>query len=114
MSKKYVRGVATLVFGTALVALASTPAAAQCGDVPAQFEDIAALLTRVQELGVALGLLIAVVMFIWVGISWMRGTPDSQQRAKRRFWNVSIGVVIILMASGFVEFVKSVLGCGGF
>ncbi len=83
-----------------------------CGDVPQQFQSIAELLTRIQQLGVALGLLIAALMYVWAGILWMRGTPDSQQRARRIFMNTTIGLVLILIAGGLVSFIKTVL-CGG-
>lgn len=101
----------------AFVGFFSGQAAAQsaqnaCGDVPSQFQAIADLLTRIQQLGVALGLLIAALMYVWAGILWMRGTPDSQQRARRIFMNTSIGLVLILIAGGLVEFIKTVL-CGG-
>lgn len=95
------------------VAVAQTNETSECGDVPPQFQQISELLTRLQQLGVALGLLLGALMYIWAGISWMRGTPDAQQRAKRVFWNTSIGIVIVLMSGGLIEFVKSVLGCGG-
>lgn len=94
------------------------PAAAQstsdsCGDVPLQFQQIAELLTRIQQLGVALGLLFAVFMYIICGIYYMRGTPEAQERARRIFINTTIGLVIILMAGGFVEFVNGILCPGG-
>lgn len=83
-----------------------------CGDMPEQFQELAELLTRVQQLGVALALLIASIMLIYGGILWMRGTPDSQQKARKIIFNTLVGLVIVLMAGGLVEFVKSVL-CGG-
>lgn len=101
-----------------VIALVFVPgqAAAQtdqtCGDVPVQFQQLAELLTHIQQLGVALGLSIAAVMYVWAGILWMRGTPDSQQRARRIFFNTSVGLVLILIAGGLVKFVTSVL-CGG-
>jgi len=106
------------ISGLFLIGVLSRPAAAQseesgCEEVPAQFEAIAELLTRIEQLGVALGLSLAAVMYIWAGINWMRGTADGQQHAKRVFRDTSIGLVIILLASGLVEFLKSVLGCGG-
>jgi len=109
----------SILVASLLITLLSTPVAAQnrgtesCADMPPQFEQISELLTRLQQLGVAFGLLLGVLMYIWAGINWMRGTPDAQQRAKRVFWNTSVGIVIVLMSGGLIEFVKSVLGCGG-
>jgi type IV secretory pathway VirB2 component (pilin) len=80
--------------------------------MPSQFQEIVDLLTRVQQLGIALALLIATIMLIYGGILWMRGTPDSQQKARRIIFNTFVGLIIVLMASGLVEFVKDVL-CGG-
>jgi type IV secretory pathway VirB2 component (pilin) len=108
-----------LVAGTGVTALFTSPAAAQtegsessCGSMPAQFQDIAELLTRIQELGIALALLIASIMLIYGGVMWMRGTPDSQQKARSIIFNTIIGLVIVLTAGGLVEFVQGVL-CGG-
>jgi len=42
----------------------------------------------------------------------MRGTPDAQQKARKIIFNTLVGLVIVLMAGGLVEFVKSIL-CGG-
>lgn len=83
-----------------------------CGTVPDQFQAIATLLTRVQQLGIALALLIASVMLVYGGILWMRGTPEAQQKARRIIWNTLVGLTIVLMAGGLVEFMKGVL-CGG-
>lgn len=83
-----------------------------CGNVPPQFQEIVDLLTRIQQLGVALGLLLASIFLIYAGLLWMRGSPDAQQKARNVFVNTFIGLVIILMAGGLVEFVQSVL-CGG-
>jgi len=115
-----VRGIArrVLVGASGVLTLYSTPAAAQsgetsCGSMPPQFEEIATLLTRIQELGVALALLIASIMLVYGGILWMRGTPDSQQKARRIIFNTIVGLVIVLMAGGLVGFVTSVLCPGG-
>jgi heme A synthase len=81
--------------------------------MPEQFREISILLTRIQSLGVALALLIASAMLIYGGILWMRGTPDSQQKARRIIFNTIIGLVIVLMAGGLVEFVKDALCSGG-
>jgi len=83
-----------------------------CADMPEQFQDLAELLTRVQQLGIALALLIASIMLVYGGILWMRGTPDSQQKARGIIFNTLVGLVIVLLASGLVEFVKSIM-CGG-
>jgi type IV secretory pathway VirB2 component (pilin) len=80
--------------------------------MPEQFREIATLLTRVQQLGIALALLIASIMIVCGGILWMRGTPDSQQKARRIIFNSLVGLVIVLMAGGLVEFVTNIL-CGG-
>lgn len=85
----------------------------QCGQMPSQFQNLAELLTRIQELGVALGLLIAAVMLVYGGILWMRGTPDSQQKARRIIFNTIVGLTIVLMAGGLVEFVNGILCSGG-
>ncbi len=90
----------------------TTQAETSCGTMPEQFQQLAELLTRIQQLGVALALLIAAIMLIYGGILWMRGTPDSQQKARKIIFNTLVGLVIVLMAGGLVEFVKSVL-CGG-
>jgi len=100
----------SLFTGRALAQTNSTEV--PCGSMPPQFQEIATLLTRVQQLGVALALLIASVMLIYGGILWMRGTPDAQQKARRIIFDTIIGLVIVLIAGGLVEFVKSVL-CGG-
>jgi len=111
-----VRGIArrVLVGASGVATLFSAPVAAQsgetsCGSMPTQFQDIAELLTRIQELGIALALLIASIMLIYGGVLWMRGTPDSQQKARRIIFNTFVGLVIVLTAGGLVEFVKGTL-----
>lgn len=106
-----------LVIWTGFHTLFTGPAAAQssepsCGDMPEQFQELAELLTRVQQLGIAVALLIASIMLVYGGILWMRGTPDAQQKARKIIFNTIVGLVIVLMAGGLVEFVESVL-CGG-
>jgi len=108
-------------FSVALVlSLGVSPASAQsdpardssCGDVPEQFQQLSELLTQIQQFGVALAVLIASVMLVYAGILYMRGTPDSQQKARTIIMNTMIGLVIVLIAGGLVEFVNSIL-CGG-
>jgi len=101
----------SIVTGTT-AAQSETPETS-CGSMPAQFQDIATLLTRIQELGIALALLIASIMLIYGGILWMRGTPDSQQKARSIIFNTIVGLVIVLIAGGLVEFVSNVLCSGG-
>lgn len=108
-------GVTTVVLS---VVFLSGRAAAQsdeavCGDVPLQFQQIAELLTRIQQLGVTLGLLFATLMYIISGIYYVRGTPEAQEKARRIFINTTIGLVIILMAGGIVEFINGILCPGG-
>jgi hypothetical protein len=109
------RCIAILVALAAIAILpqrAAAQSSATCADMPSQFQEIVDLLTRVQQLGIALALLIATIMLIYGGTLWMRGTPDSQQKARRIIFNTFVGLLIVLMASGLVEFVKDVL-CGG-
>ena len=99
------------------ISLVTGKAAAQsggtsCGSMPEQFREIATLLTQIQQLGIALALLIASTMIVYGGILWMRGTPDSQQKARHIIFNSLVGLVIVLMAGGLVEFVTNIL-CGG-
>lgn len=121
MKRKLSRRVATLS-ATAVASITSIPGEAvaqsggsdvSCPGMPEQFQSIAELLTRVQELGIALGLLVASIMIVYGGILWMRGTPDSQQKARQIVFNSLVGLIIILISGGLVEFVKSILGCGG-
>lgn len=98
--------------------LFSEPVAAQTGstgcsaNVPEAFVQLAELLTRLQQLGVAVGLALAALGYIIAGILYIVGGVDRKQRAKTFFVNTSIGLVIILLSGGFVEFIKQVL-CGG-
>lgn len=101
-----------------VVLLGSGPASAATGNtgcngnVPSAFIQLAELLTRLQQLGVAIGLSLAALGYIIAGILYIIGGVDRKQRAKTFFVNTSIGLVIILLSGGFVEFIKQVL-CGG-
>lgn len=86
----------------------------QCGgDVPSAFTDLMQLLTRLQQLGIALGLSIAVLGYITAGIFYMLPGVENTQRAKKVFVGTTVGVVIILMSQGFIQFIQDVLCTGG-
>lgn len=101
-----------------LLSFLATPAAAQsdqnpCPVVPSEFIDLEKLLTNIQQLGVALGLVIASLGYTAAGLLWMRMTAEAQRLAKEVFKNTSIGLVLVLISTGLVEYIKDILGCGG-
>ena len=106
---------------TLLLILYTEPVAAQSGSggscpstVPGPLSELADLLHLIQRLGVSLALLIAVVMLIYAGIQYMRGDPDSVQKARSTIRQVVIGLTIVLLAGGIVEVVRDTLcGTGG-
>ena len=101
-----------------LILTAAGPAAAQesttdsCGDLPAQLQAIQDFLTQVQEIGMAIAFSLAAVLLVYSGLLWMSGRPEKQEKARDIFVNVFVGLLIVVLAGGLVEWVKMTL-CGG-
>jgi hypothetical protein len=57
---------------------------------------------------------IAVLMYIWAGIKYMtsRGNPDGIKKAHDIMLYTTIGLVILLIGSGFVTLIQSILELG--
>jgi microcystin degradation protein MlrC len=101
-----------------LLVFAASPVAAQsgepdpCGSLPEQLQAIQDFLTQVQQVGMAIGFSLAAVLLVYSGLLWMSGRPEKQEKARKIFVNVFVGLLIIVLASGLVEWVKMTL-CSG-
>lgn len=96
--------------------LLAQPAAAQeveeCGGQISAFENLFQLLTELERLGIALGLSIAVLGYISAGVCWQIPGQEWTMRGKRIFASTTVGLAIVLMSGGFIQFIQDVL-CGG-
>lgn len=112
------RGAITLASLLLGLTLFVAPAAAQSGVCPEgadpapAIQRVVALLERLQELGVAIGLAAAALGYLYAGFLLMKGTPQAVERAKHVAAHVTVGLAIILVSGGLVEVIKRPL-CGG-
>lgn len=60
---------------------------------------------EIQQLGVAVGLRLAVVVYVVAGLAWMRGTIAAQEWARRLTIDATVGLLFILLSSSLVMFV---------
>lgn len=83
-----------------------------CGHLPPQLQAIERFLVQVQEIGMALAFLLASVLLVYTGLLWMSGDPAKQEKARKIFVNVFVGLLLVVLAGGLIEWVKITL-CGG-
>lgn len=75
-------------------------------------ESLVRLLNQLQAYGVTLAIPAAGFGFTVSGLLWLTGIPEYQRLARRVFFNVTGGLVIVLLADAFVEMIRAPL-CGG-
>jgi hypothetical protein len=61
-----------------------------------------------------IAIVIAGVMYVWAGVQLLtsQGKPEKVTSAKKLLWYTTIGLVIILIGSGFIDLIKSILEAG--
>lgn len=94
--------------------MAAGPAAAaeKCPSPPKPIQDLEKLLTELQRVVLGLGVLAAGLMYAVSGGMYILGGRQRQDQARAYFVQTSLGLIIVLMSSGFVQFVKDIIGCG--
>lgn len=105
----YVLGM-VFCFGSGVYAQPDTP---QDPPTPVTaWEDIISLINYIRNLVYFIGGSIALIMFIWAGVTFMtaEGDPDKLKAARQRLIYGVIGVIIILMAGGIFTLLESFLG----
>ena len=72
------------------------------------------LIDKVSANLIQIAIPIAVLMYIWAGITFMTSqwNPDGISKAKKIMLYTTIGFVIILIGRGFVDLIGSFLGLG--
>lgn len=107
------------ITATSTILITSAPAAAaessspSCGNLPEQIQAIQRFLTQVEQIGMAIAFSLAAVMLVYTGLLWMSGQPEKQEKARRIFVNVFIGLLIVVLAGGLVSWTKTILCAGG-
>lgn len=78
---------------------------------PLGVKDIGGVIDLVTENLLTIAIPIAVLMYIWAGIQFTisQGNPAGITKAKNIMLYTSIGLAIILIGSGFVDLIKSIL-----
>lgn len=79
-----------------------------CEEAPEVFRELVTLLTELQNVGTALAAAVAGVMLVYAGYLWMTGI-DGKEQARRIVVNVIIGMSIVVLASGIVEWIETIL-----
>lgn len=82
--------------------------ATMCEEAPEVFRELVTLLTELQNVGTALAAAVAGVMLVYAGYLWMTGI-DGKEQARRIVVNVIIGMSIVVLASGIVEWIETIL-----
>ncbi len=57
---------------------------------------------------------VAVLLYVWAGVNLLvaAGRPDYIKRAKDTFKNTTVGLLVIFIGGGFVDFIKSIIDTG--
>lgn len=79
-----------------------------CSGVPGPFADIILLLNELQQIGVAVAAAVAGIMLVYSGYLWMVSI-DGKETARQLIVRVIIGMTIVLMASGIVDWIEGLL-----
>lgn len=82
------------------------------GEVSPPVTDLIRLIDQLQASGVALALPGAALGYTVSGLLWLSGYPPWQRTARRLFFDVTAGLIIVLLAGSFVEMIRTAL-CGG-
>ncbi|MFD1562260.1 hypothetical protein ACFR99_01575 [Haloarchaeobius amylolyticus] len=71
------------------------------------------MIDQLQADGVTLALPAAALGYTISGLLWLSGYPPWQRTARRLFFNVTAGLIIVLLAGSFVEMVTTAICEGG-
>ncbi len=82
----------------ALAVSLPTPTAPGTPGSGVSLRDVENVIRRIAEFLIIFGVVIAVILIIWAGITYMfaGGSDEKVKLAKKRFWNGVIGAAIIL------------------
>ncbi len=74
------------------------------------------IIQRIAEFLIVFGVVIAVIMIIWGGISWILagGNDERLKTAKKRVWNGVIGAAIVLGVGVILQTIARILNKGFF
>lgn len=81
------------------------------GPTSESVESLLVLLDDLQLLGVEFGLPFAGLVYTYSGLLWMTGRSDLQRKSRGYFAGATVGLIIIILADGFVAIVAEAL-CG--
>lgn len=82
---------------------------------PLKVDSIPALIKNVMDIFTYLAIIVAVIMFIVVGLQFIlaRGNPEELKKAKNRFFMIVIGVAIILGAKVIIDIIINTISATG-
>src|SRR3989344_4385019 len=108
-------GVLILLAISPSIAFAQIPTIVPCtgatGSHPCTFCDIAQLAQNVLNAGIYIAVFLSAVLFAWAGLKYITagGEPGKASEAKKIFWNVGMGLVLILAAWLIVDLIMKML-----
>jgi hypothetical protein len=97
------------------IAFAQIPTLVPCtgatGDDPCKLCHIAELAQNTLNAGIYIAVFLSAILFAWAGFKYITagGDPGGASEAKKIFWNVGIGLVLMLTAWLVVDFIMKML-----
>lgn len=108
------RTVTSLTLAASNISEASNEAVPACGGATSPpVHRLVTLINNFHDLAVTVAIPAAALGYAIAGCLWLIGTPEAQRRARRMFWNVTVGLVVVLLSSGFVSLITSPICPGG-
>jgi len=76
--------------------------------------DITTLFSKLSTALLDIAVPIAVIMYVWAGILFLtsRGDPGRVTQAKKVLLYTTIGLVVIFLAGGLVDLIRSIINAG--
>lgn len=94
-------------------AVAQTSDATRCTRASTSaVNDLIVFLNELHGIALEIAFPAAVVFYAWAGLLWMSGGVENQQKARARFVNTTIGLIIVILSEGPVSIISNIF-CGG-
>lgn len=93
------------------IAFAQIPTIVPCNGTDCKLCHIAQLAQNALNAGIYIAVFMSAILFAWAGFKYITagGDPSGAGEAKKIFWNVGIGLVLILAAWLIVDFIMKML-----
>ena len=78
---------------------------------PGRYSDLVSLVNTLSGYLIRVAIPIAVILIVYAGIKLLVARGDTKQvdEAKKILWWTVVGIAVILIGSGFIELIKSIL-----